>query len=1137
MKSKRKSILAIVFLGLSLGLSLMMAGRTSAINSSSIVSKAVFEGVYGCFNGGAFRKTFHASNVSAFILNDGSNEAVKLPYGMTNVGDNNLNCREVMLGYNNDAGIKGGLVPTNVRTAGADITAVKTYFAGQTVGGNGLPVAGAAAIGNNTTTSGGIGYTAEAETEGTGGISKTLTYSIGEHNCISGESNPTFNGKTSITFPTVVSTDSGLKITSNNDISSNGASFNVGNCGNLKFTVGIPVEDSDSVTFDVTLNDVGYQTITYTKNGNDISITERGLTIGDDAGNYVNLNPKTTQASAGSSTISDYKLTWGGGNWTTLLKGLNSNNRAGISVNQVYAGYNYLALTRQELFDLYVHYIESSNIMNAKLVAEGQNDFSGVDVNLCTDKKYKVNKSTASGRTVYGVDSNLHFNAGPLSLDDLIKTLDANGPYDDIDNGGRCKVSNSTPLNPDGGSSTTVDQGFCDKMVDEGTNGEGVGAMQWILCPTLDNSTYTANWVDNMTQDMLEVKSSLYEPGSPTQEAWGKIRDAANVLMVLFLLVIIFSQLTGYGIDNYGIKKMLPRLITMAIIVNLSFYICAIAVDISNIAGTGLRDLFGGIGTGLSGGAVDANTGFVSTSVTGLFTAAGIGGGAAVGAAGTAVTLGAPLVVAILIAALVLVLVVIVAVVILYLMLGVREIIIIFCVLISPLAFAAFILPNTQHLFKKWWNLFKAAIIIFPICGAVAGISYILKNITTGSDVGIGTKAVMMVMPFVGFFFLPELLKQAIAALGKLGGALTSMGQTMRGGARTLGHGAASLGKSTEWYKNLEREGHRANVMRRQTRLNRRFDRAKEAANAPGASEAAKRRFERMQTGRRGRTYARADETAEALTQEDIKASEVLLNRQYGNESLDELVNLSDAAAEAGDWDRMDALNNLIYSRHGAGGAKAIADRFGTKDYFENGEFKNEHMEQMFKRMRNNMSKNANLSNAMSRKSSDVFQMFTSGGYYSDGSGSEPVKGNLAMHSKYNDMMTKDSDRATQSSSTLRRAFNANAMTAEDADRMLNSTDDSIVSGILSEKEKADMLMASAAGYNKWGSDFDPNSAEFKNAVATWKAAHPDWDKRAANIQKANQAMIDAAGSLERAADRMGGTAGGGETFEGGSGI
>ena len=1102
----------------------MLTSRTSAINNSSIVSKAVFEGVYGCFNGGAYRRSFNASNPSLFILNSKAN-VVKLPYGMTNVGGNEMSCEDVMFGISDtDSGIKGGLIPTNVRTSGADITTVKNYFAGQAIGTSGAPTISSGATAYNTTTSGGIGYTAEAITEGTGGVSKTLTYSIGEHNCLSGESNPTFNGKTSITFPTVVSTDSGLKITSNNDISSNGASLNIGNCGNLKFTVGIPVVDSNSITFDVTLNDVGYQIITYTKNGNDISITERNLTIGDDAGNYVNLDPKTNQTSAGSSTVTDYKLTWGGGNWTTLLKGLNSNNRAGISVNQVYAGYNYLALTRQELFDLYIHYIESSNIMNAKLVAEGQNDFSGVDVNLCTDKKYKVNKSTASSRTVYGVDSNLHFNAGPLSLDDLIKTLDANGPYDDIDNGGRCAASKKDPTNPSSGTTTSsTPDGMCDDLVDEYAGG-GIGAMQWILCPTMDNTSYTADWVDNITQDMLEVKADTYKGLDST---WGEVRNIANVAIIIFLLIVVFSQLTGRGIDNYGIKKMLPRIVVMAIVVNLSLYICQIAVDLSNIFGSGLRDMFGGMGGSPSGGAS-----YVTGAITGIFAAAAGGGGAAAGAATTALAIGAAGWVAVVIAIIVLVLVVIVAVVVLWFMVAARQVIIIFCILISPLAFAAFILPNTQGLFKKWWDLFKAALIIFPICGAVSGISAMIRNlVNNGSlELGVAGNLILMVLPFLVFFLLPTLLKQAISALGKVGGALTTLGTSVRSGARNIGNAAISGAKNTEAFKNRQVEAARNRQSESSQRTIERLEALKKQREAEGGA------LSDTET----RRLARAHETQRRLGLEDQAARTVLTEKDYAGKSLNDLMSDWNTAFNDGDTNRMDALTNVIVSRHGPGGVSEIASNLATREgnkgiFAPNGEFRNENMQRSFNALQANMMQNSALANAMQNKASDVFQMVSGGGYVNG------KRQNVSAHAANNNISTQMKDWATQSNGTLKRASANGGLSAEMARNLLNSTDPAIQSGIQSDKDKRATLEAIAGGYTgDWSNSADVNRAKMNYAHEQALAENAEFDRRTLERQQVasqTENLRRAAEGLENLNRNQGSDNNGGQGFDQGAGI
>ena len=651
--------------------------------------------------------------------------------------------------------------------------------------------------------------------------------------------------------------------------------------------------------------------------------------------------------------------------------------------------------------------------------------------------------------------------------------------------------------------------------------------MQWILCPGLNNTTYAADWIDDITQYALEVKADRYNTSSGTFKGWELMRNVANVLMVVFLMIIIISQLTGKGIDNYGIKKMLPRLIMMAIIINLSFYICELAIDLSNIAGVGLRDMFGAFGNQL--GNAGGGNGFVKSSVIGLFAAASTGGGVATGVGVTAITVaGVEIGVAALIAALVLVLVVIVALVILWFMLGAREVIIIFCVIISPLAFAAFILPNTQNIFKKWWELFKVAIIIFPICGAVSGISYMLKSMSW-DDAGVAAQAVLMVLPYLVFFLLPMLLKNAIAALGKVGGALSAVGQSFKNGGRAIGQGVMKTAQQTEGYKNLQTETARRRQAQSSQRTIDRLEALKKQREAEGGEL----------TKDETRRLARAHETKRRLTREDQAASEILLDKQYSDKSMGQLIEMSEEAANDHDYDRMNALHNVIFSRYGAGGAKAIADSVAKEAYFKDdgSGFVDGNAEDRFNAIRTNLLQNTSLSNSMASKASDVYQMISSGGYYDDGSG-ESNRGNIDMHSKYNGIMTQDKDRATQGGSTLLRSFASGAMNANISNRMLNSDDAAIRSGILSD-EKSDYLMASSMLQQKGQTAEqqqelftralssnknirDDARKEIKNLAREYENTHPSW---AAQRQQSNDALLKAAASMENAANIFAGGA------------
>ncbi len=106
---------------------------------------------------------------------------------------------------------------------------------------------------------------------------------------------------------------------------------------------------------------------------------------------------------------------------------------------------------------------------------------------------------------------------------------------------------------------------------------------------------------------MMQINTGFFSPDKGVYSAWGYMRDITGIALIIVVLLIIISQLTGYGIENYGIKKMLPRLIVAILAINLSFLICQVSVDVSNIAGHGLNGFFTqvaddvGESTGLNG--------------------------------------------------------------------------------------------------------------------------------------------------------------------------------------------------------------------------------------------------------------------------------------------------------------------------------------------------------------------------------------------------------------------------------------------------------------------------------------------------------------------------------------------------------
>lgn len=245
---------------------------------------------------------------------------------------------------------------------------------------------------------------------------------------------------------------------------------------------------------------------------------------------------------------------------------------------------------------------------------------------------------------------------------------------------------------------------------------DGIG---WMVCPV---SNFLAKGMDSifdMLKGFLTVSTITGDTQGSLYRAWSLVRNIANVAFVIGFIVIIYSQLTGIGISNYGIKKILPRLVLAAILVNVSYWICAIAVDLSNIAGSSLQELLVSIRESLSG----PNTRSMASweSISSFILAGGAGlSAAALGLGGLIVTSGASIgAAAILLLPMLAGL--LLAVIVALLVLAARQALIILLIIVSPLAFVAYLLPNTEKWFEKWRSTFLTLLVFFPIFALIFG--------------------------------------------------------------------------------------------------------------------------------------------------------------------------------------------------------------------------------------------------------------------------------------------------------------------------------------------------------------------------------------------------------------------------------
>lgn len=326
------------------------------------------------------------------------------------------------------------------------------------------------------------------------------------------------------------------------------------------------------------------------------------------------------------------------------------------------------------------------------------------------------------------------------------------------------------------------------------------GIFGWIICPLTE---YLSDMLNNVYEwiadNFLEVDATLLNPNSDANpnadtvfNMWSTFRNIANIAFIILFLIVIFSQLTGLGIDNYGIKRILPRLIITAVLINLSFFICQIAVDISNILGVAMNNLFGDLASNVKNTATQQQGPTLSGGVT---SGAGIVViGVAIGAlitSGPAVLL--PLILVLLVAA--------ISALFMLIVLGVRQAGVIIGIIISPLAFAAYMLPNTNKLFKKWVDLLKGLLIVYPLCGILVGgsafVAKLLYNTVGSTDTTGFVSMVVILLKVVPYFFLPTLFKSTLKGLGNLGATISSMGSR-------LGRSASGRTRNSGIYKGLQ---------------------------------------------------------------------------------------------------------------------------------------------------------------------------------------------------------------------------------------------------------------------------------------------------------------------------------------------
>lgn len=265
----------------------------------------------------------------------------------------------------------------------------------------------------------------------------------------------------------------------------------------------------------------------------------------------------------------------------------------------------------------------------------------------------------------------------------------------------------------------------------------------WIICPGVNILTKAIDGVASIVAGSLKwtIIADDAQNGNNLIAIWKKIRNIANIALVIAFIIALYSYATSAGnaFRAYTLKNLLSRLILVAIAIHISFYICAAAADVSNIIGNSIYELITSKMTSTGG---DFATSLINTFQV-------ITGAVAV-----------VVLVALNFSTILTTVVLILAIIML------RQVALITLLLFSPIAFACYLLPNTEKWFKKWWDAYFKLLIVFPFFTTAWGASRLISNVMTLS--GHSNVVVITVCSIAPLLAIMPIFQMTGAMMGKL---------------------------------------------------------------------------------------------------------------------------------------------------------------------------------------------------------------------------------------------------------------------------------------------------------------------------------------------------------------------------------
>lgn len=364
--------------------------------------------------------------------------------------------------------------------------------------------------------------------------------------------------------------------------------------------------------------------------------------------------------------------------------------------------------------------------------------------------------------------------------------------------------------------------------------------LSWIVCGAIDLISHVEQSIESLISSLLQTSPFIFNANpnctstsasctnqkisAATYDVWSNFRTYGDIVLVIALLIVVISEAAGGGlVDAYTVRKVLPRIIAAAILINLSIYIIAALEDIFNILGVGIINLIEAPFKSVAA-SLDLTTIHVST------------GGGVVFTLGLVALATLPIIVSGIIGVLLLVVLMgLLAAIGVLITIAIRQGLIVFLLIISPVAFALYVLPNTERYFKQWWSLLIKTLAVYPIVMAIFGLSFIsaiiMSNLVPNTGDQLLSDSMAILATVAPIFLIPFAFKMSGGIIGSIQKGISGLVANVN---KPLGRRAtARLGQGVQKTRAGQRFAHGTLENRRGT-----INRALQAATLVGAGKA-----------------------------------------------------------------------------------------------------------------------------------------------------------------------------------------------------------------------------------------------------------------------------------------------------------